>query len=179
MTTYFTTNSKLIPNILTPKYYGKIDRFMKDLLIYEFMTYLPSDLLSYSDRSSMAASVEFRAPFLENNLINYILTMPPKYNIGLRGNGKKLLTETYKTYLPKQILKRRKQGFGQLTGNWMSNHEKDLISEYLDSPWTIKQSLIKKVSLNKILYLHLNKNRDYSRVLWGLFALEEWAKRFN
>src|ERR1700756_1840452 len=73
--------------------------------------YLPDDILVKVDRASMAFGLEARAPFLDIDLVNFVRRIPSEYK--LRGRTTKyLLKEAARSLLPKEIVDRRKKGFG-------------------------------------------------------------------
>jgi asparagine synthase (glutamine-hydrolysing) len=91
-----------------------IDRLM------EFFTrfYLQDDILMKSDRASMMHSLESRAVFLDNDLVDFARRLPRhlKYR---RGRRKYLLRKAAETLLPKSIVDRRKKGFGIPLADWL------------------------------------------------------------
>ena len=78
-------------------------------------TYLVGDILTKVDRTSMAHSLEVRAPFLDHELLAWGMSLPPA--LKLRGQeGKWLLKKALEPKVPKEILYRRKQGFCDVVG---------------------------------------------------------------
>ncbi|MFA5261539.1 MAG: asparagine synthase (glutamine-hydrolyzing) [Candidatus Omnitrophota bacterium] len=99
------------------------------LQFIDFHTYLPCDVLTKTDRVSMAVSLEARVPLLSKNIIEFAFSVPEKtryYNNSLKG----LLKAAYSNILPKDILTRPKKGFSvplnYLGFNYKMPHEKIL-----------------------------------------------------
>ena len=79
--------------------------------------YLQDNILMKTDRASMMHSLEVRAPFLDNDLVSFAAKLPRRFR--LRGRtGKYLLRRALRQRLPKEVLKRRKQGFALPIGGW-------------------------------------------------------------
>ena len=76
----------------------------------DLATWLPGDILTKADRTSMAASLEVRAPFLDHALVSWGLSLPAALKIHGR-EGKYVLKRAMADLLPHDILYRRKQGF--------------------------------------------------------------------
>ena len=80
-------------------------------------TYLPGDLLVKADRMTMAASLEGRSPFLDHQLVEWTARLPDSMKIR-GGRGKYLLKKAFADYLPKDVRRHRKQGFGIPLAAW-------------------------------------------------------------
>ena len=87
-------------------------------LIADLETYLPEDLLLLLDRSSMAASVEGRVPFLDHRIVEAALAVPPKIRTP-GGEPKGLERRLASKLLPKAVLKAPKYGFASPVPSWM------------------------------------------------------------
>ncbi len=88
--------------------------------VLEFYTrfYLADQLLVKADRATMAASLEARAPFLDYELADYAARLP--WQVKLHGRTTKwLLKRALRDRLPRDLLKRRKKGFGIPMGRWL------------------------------------------------------------
>lgn len=88
------------------------------MLLFDFKTFLPFHNLIYSDRLSMAKSVELRVPFLDDRIIEF----SKKLNYHLKIE-KKLLKEVINDYYP-EISKRKKRGFGGPIRGWLYENQK-------------------------------------------------------
>ena len=85
-------------------------------LYADLRLYLPGDLLTLTDRISMAHSLEVRVPFLDHELLEFAARIPTKYK--LAGMDKKrVLKRAVADLLPPDFLKRRKMGLGGI-GQW-------------------------------------------------------------
>lgn len=86
----------------------------------EFFTrfYLQDDILAKVDRAAMMSSLETRAVFLDNDLVEFCCRLPSRFK--LRGNTRKyLLKKVARRLLPNSIVDRKKKGFGIPLAKWM------------------------------------------------------------
>jgi asparagine synthase (glutamine-hydrolysing) len=85
--------------------------------ILDFHTYLPDDVLTKVDRTSMAVSLECRPPFLSRSMIEFAFSLPESF-VYMNGELKGGLKAALQGVLPKSILSRGKQGFGMPDFGW-------------------------------------------------------------
>jgi len=91
-------------------------------IFFDLLCYLPGDILTKVDRASMACSLETRAPFLDPDLADFVLSLP----VSLRyqnGNPKALLKKSMNSFWPEKIRDRKKQGFGAPLDTWLAQKE--------------------------------------------------------
>ena len=101
---------------LRPHYKPELGQF-RALQYLDFHTWLPDDLLTKVDRTSMSYSLEVRVPFLKKELCEFAFSLPESFlyaNNDLKGG----LKAAYSDLLPEQILSREKQGFSLPVGYW-------------------------------------------------------------
>lgn len=146
-------------------------------LLTDQMTYLPNDLLVKVDIASMANSLEARSPFLDHKVIEFAASLPE--NLKMRGfETKSLLKKIAAKLVPKEVIYRRKMGFGVPVGNWLRNEMKDFLREILLSEKSLNRGIIKPEMLRKYVGEHINSERDHTSRIWTLLMLELWFQRF-
>jgi asparagine synthase (glutamine-hydrolysing) len=149
---------------------------LADLLRINMLTYLPDDLLIKTDRSSMAVSLETRAPFLDHWLVEMAATIPD--NLKLKGSTTKyLLKKVAEDLLPAEIIHRPKHGFGVPLGAWLRmdiRHVRDLL---LDAR-ARERGLLDTAAVTRLLDEHAAGKRDHGGRLWSLLTLELWHRLF-
>jgi len=97
---------------------SNISTFMDRLMLHDFKTYLPNDILFKTDTTSMCHSLELRAPFLDNNVIDYAFSM--QSSLKLTNHSSKIPLRTLASQiLPTSICKRPKQGFLPPLNHWL------------------------------------------------------------
>ncbi|MFN0277442.1 MAG: asparagine synthase (glutamine-hydrolyzing) [Pyrinomonadaceae bacterium] len=146
-------------------------------LLTDQMTYLPNDLLVKVDIASMANSLEARSPFLDHHLIEFAASLPE--NLKMRGlETKSLLKKVAARLVPKDVVYRRKMGFGVPIGKWFRGEMKDFVRGVLLSEKSLKRGIIKPEVIERHVNEHISASRDHSFELWTLLMLELWFQRF-
>lgn len=97
----------------------------------EMSVYMGQTLLRDSDQMSMAVSLELRVPFLDEDLIEYVLSLPALEKTRYRIT-KGLLVEACRDLLPEQVYRRKKMGFALPMDAWMRGPLKEFKIEGLD-----------------------------------------------
>jgi len=143
----------------------------------DFCLYLQDDILAKTDRASMLASLEVRVPFLDNDLVDYVCSLPE--NMKLRGLKEKyILKKALKGKLPNSILNRSKKGFGIPLSSWIKTDIKDLILDELSSSKLIFDGYINGKTVNKIISDHIQNKVDNRKKIYTLLALSLWYNNF-
>ena len=145
-------------------------------LLTDQMTYLPNDLLVKVDIASMANSLEARSPFLDHNLIEFAASLPE----GMKMHGletKSLLKKIAARLVPKDVIYRRKMGFGVPVGQWFRGEMKDFVRGVLLSEKSLKRGIIKPEVIERYVSDHTSGERDHAFQLWTLLMLELWFQR--
>lgn len=142
------------------------------MMAMDFQTYLPDDILCKVDRSSMYYSLETRAPFLDQNLIEHAYKLPLNQKIK-NGKTKNILRDILNKHVPAHLFERPKMGFGIPIHDWMRSDLKDWSSQMLfDCPKSdsyLPTDLIKK----KWDDHQAQKNNNFYE-LWSVIQLNQW-----
>jgi len=104
------------------KYYSEVsdlDQISQHLYV-DAKTWLTDDILVKVDRSTMASSIEARAPYLDSALVEYAASIPSWMKIG-RSGGKLILKRVLEKYLPRPTIYKKKSGFNAPVNAWMKN----------------------------------------------------------
>ncbi len=146
-----------------------LSKLNKELYV-DVKTYLVDNNLCKVDRMSMLHSLEIRVPFLDNNFIKFVSSLPTEMKV--RDNmGKYLLRQAVKDILPKQILERKKMGFALPLKYWLKKELYSSASLILDKSETFNKDYV-----NKILGQHKSNNRNNDRRIWTLISYELWNR---
>ena len=133
--------------------------------------WLPGDILTKVDRTSMAVSLEAREPLLDHRLIEFAAGLPE----GLRlkgGQGKWLLKKTMKRYLPDEILFRQKQGFVTPIAQWFRGPLAESARGIAASSALARTGWFEPRRLGSIAEDHIAGRADHGRLLWQLLMLD-------
>jgi len=167
------------PFSVTENYYHKADtdNHLAKILYTDLKTYLPGDILTKVDRTSMANSLEVRAPILDHNVIEFAASIPVnlKYN---RGDKKYILKQTIKNLLPPTVLYRKKMGFSVPLADWFRGEINDLADKSLFSENAGVSNFFHQNKIKEIWDQHQTKKRNHAAVLWSLLMFELWFQEF-
>jgi asparagine synthase (glutamine-hydrolysing) len=151
------------------------DDYVATLQYVDMHHYLPEDILVKVDRASMLTSLETRVPLLDHVLVEHVARMPT--GVKLRdGLGKHVLKEAMRPYLPREILSRRKMGFGVPLASWFRRELRDFTQDILSDRRTRERGIIRPEATRALVDVHLSGQRDYSSQLWSLVCFELWAR---
>lgn len=146
-------------------------------MLVDQMTYLPNDLLVKVDIASMANSLEARSPFLDHNVMEFAASLPET----MKANGvetKSFLKKLAARLVPKEVVYRRKMGFGVPIGKWFRGEMKDFVRDVLLSERSLERGVIKPEALHRYVDEHTGGKQDHAFRLWALLMLELWYQRF-
>jgi len=147
------------------------------MMRFDAETYLPEDVLTKVDRMSMAHSIESRVPLLDNDVVSFASTLPAALKIK-NGRRKHVLKEVAATLLPREILDRRKQGFGVPLGAWFRGNLRELFVDTLLSPASLQRGYFQPAFVRRIVDEHLAGTRDHTLRLWQLVVFEKWQQQY-
>lgn len=138
--------------------------------------WLPGDILTKIDRTSMAVGLEAREPLLDYRLVEFAATLPPSLRIRA-GEGKWLMKKALEPYLPRDILYRPKMGFVTPVSAWFRKalaEEAAALSrsKLLASTGWFELSVIERLAAD-----HKSGRADHGRTLWQLLMLERSLSR--
>ncbi|MEQ1762779.1 MAG: asparagine synthase (glutamine-hydrolyzing) [Pyrinomonadaceae bacterium] len=147
------------------------------LLYVDFKTFMPALNLDTTDRTSMAANLEVRAPFLNRELVELSARIPASLKIkGLK--RKYIFKKAMESVLPKDLIWRRKAGFGAPIRSWLRGGLRSFVHDHL-SPETIKRrGLFSPEEVGRIISLNESGREDMALQVFQLLTLEIWFKEF-
>jgi asparagine synthase (glutamine-hydrolysing) len=148
------------------------------LLYLDTKTYLVGDILTKTDRMSMASSLEVRVPMLDNKFVEWVTSLPME--LKLHGTTRKHVLKKLAERLgiPSPLLHRRKQGFQLPLVEWMRNDVKDQFLRVLLEPRTLQRGYFKPEAVRSLVDEHARGRRNRSGLLWRMLVLELWHRNF-
>ena len=139
-------------------------------------TYLVDDLLTKTDRASMAWSLEARVPFMDTVVAGFAFSLPARHKV--RGFSKKrLLRKALEPLLPSEVVNGRKRGFSIPAAAWLRGELEPFARETLSAETLRRQGYIDPGAAARLLDDHVAGRADLSRQLWGLLAFTLWHER--
>jgi asparagine synthase (glutamine-hydrolysing) len=136
--------------------------------------WLPGDILTKIDRTSMAVSLEAREPLLDYRLVEFAATLPA--SLRLRGGqGKWVMKHALERYLPRDILYRPKMGFVTPVSAWFRGTLADEAALLARSP--VLGNWFEPAVLERLAQDHRAGCADHGRTLWQLLMLDKSVRR--
>ena len=154
-------------------YFNELNGIETGMMISDFNSYLPDDILCKVDRASMFSSLEVRSPFLNSELLDYTYQIPLKYKIR-NSKTKFVLREILKKHLPEELYERPKQGFGIPISDWMRNDLKDWVNDMLSKDILNKHKLFNYNTILNIKNEHFAGIKNHQYKIWSLIQFNSW-----
>ncbi len=145
------------------------------LLNLDLRTYL-HELLMKQDQMSMAASLESRVPFLDHELIEWVVRLPEEWKLDGR-TTKRVLREAMKGVLPERILTRPKMGFPVPFGTWARGDYNGYVRDVVLGEQARERDLFDMSDVERIMTEH-EAGADHAERLWSLLNFELWQRTF-
>ena len=133
--------------------------------------YLPGDILTKVDRTSMAVSLEAREPLLDHRLVEFGARLPETQRVR-RGTGKYLMKQVMRRSLPDDILFRPKMGFVTPIAQWLRGPLAGEARAIADSATLGRTGWFDAAPLRNLAEAHIAGTADNSRLLWQLVMLD-------
>lgn len=138
--------------------------------------FLPENVLRYSDRMSMAHSLEVRVPFTDHVLWERVARIPSAKHVTALAS-KRLLRKMMKGKLPDEVVKRKKLGFNPPMGIWLQSDRLGLIDHFLAPDRLRAGGIFEPTEVARLVEEHRSKRRDHGLRLWSLIVFEAWRER--
>ena len=150
---------------------------LNQLLYVDLKTFLPCLNLLTTDKTSMAANLEVRVPFLNREMIEMAARMPPR--LKLRGLTRKyVLKRALEGVLAKDVVWRKKAGFGAPIRSWLRGPLRPLISDLLSEDSVRRRGIFRPNQVKLVLDSNFSGREDYNLQVFQLLGLELWHRAF-
>ena len=148
---------------------------LSDLCRFDMGPRISDDLLVRTDRATMGASIEARVPFLDHEFVETVLALPDRWR-AMPGMGKIALRLLGKRWgLPTSTLIHRKIGFQLPLGAWF----RGALRAQWDTILAERAILpLRYDGIAALLQAHDRGAGDHAELLWRIFALERWHRRW-
>jgi len=147
---------------------------LQQMLLFDLLTWLPDNTLAKSDRISMAHSVEFRVPYLDNAIVDFAMSSPDSFK--RRWGGKPIVRHALKGVVPRSIIQRRKVGFPVPVSAWLFGEW----NAYARSVLLAKDAITREWYRNLIpaLFTVVDSQQERAgRLLYSLLTLELFLRQ--
>lgn len=149
--------------------------FAAAMMAVDLRTYLPGDILTKVDRTSMAVSLEARVPLLDNEVVDFALALPGTLRVS-SSSTKLLFRKAIQGVVPDYVLTRPKQGFAIPLGAWFRGPLRPRLRS-LESLSPALEPFVEGSAVKRVLAEHLIGRRDHGALIWRLMVLEIWLER--
>jgi asparagine synthase (glutamine-hydrolysing) len=151
---------------------------LDQMLYVDTRFWLPEELLLIADKMSMAASIELRVPFLDEDLVAFVESVPG--SVRLKGVTRKALhKEAMTRWLPKEIVYRKERGWATPMRQWLAGELAALVEGLLLGEGELVPNLFERAALREMLATHKEGRRDHTRGLFALMTLGLWGRAFR
>jgi asparagine synthase (glutamine-hydrolysing) len=148
-------------------------KIITEISVAECKTYLENVLLRDTDQMSMASSLEVRAPFLDKDLVEFILSLPDDFKP--LTPPKKLLIDAMGDLLPEEVWNRKKMGFTFPWSMWINHELRALCEKHLK--FAQDKRILPYFYIQQLqLSLETDRNENWNQV-WNVVVLADWIQR--
>jgi asparagine synthase (glutamine-hydrolysing) len=157
-----------LPNSLSP---------LSKMLCLEQKFFLTDHNLNYTDKMSMAESVEVRVPYLDPDLLSFAWSLPDsmKYR---HGEGKWILKKAMEPLLPRHVIYRPKTGFGAPLRRWLHVEMKELLEYHLSEARIRARGIFDVAGVKKLIALDQQGRIDGAYTIFAILCIEIWCTLF-
>ena len=161
--------------LLVEAYNRGVGSTLDRTLYADIHTYLPGDLLVKADRMTMAASLEARSPFLDQEVIQWTARLPDRLKVRGR-QGKYLLRKAFADALPAEVKNHPKQGFGIPLAAWFRGPLRGWSRDILLGSDSLLGQWFNPAPIQRLLDEHVQGTADHGKRLYSLTMLAVWAQ---
>jgi len=165
-------------------YRSQAERLESNLLSYltimclnDTTVFLPEHNLTYSDKASMAASIETRPPLTDHRLVELMFSVAPRARIkGL--TQKYILKKVAERYLPRDVVYRPKASFASPLRSWIRGPLRPLIDDLLSQEAVRARGLYDPQCVSDLIERDRQGREDNSYLIWTFLSNEIWFRSF-
>ena len=147
-------------------------------MMIEINTYLASKINTKIYSSSAVNQIEYKSPFLENELIEYSFKVPQKYKY-YKKNKKYIIKQILYDYLPKELFDSKKKGFGSPIKSWLNTYLYEDFKKVTSKDFIEKQNIFNYKKLQELIE---NKDKKFSKkiyqILWDFYIFQLWYMEY-
>ena len=161
------------------RYFDRVagEDFINQMLYVDMKTFLPCLNLTYTDKTSMAASMEVRVPLLDHDLVQMAARIPA--HLKLKGLTRKyILKRAAEAWLPRDIIYRKKAGFSAPIRSWLVNQLRQMVEDLLSESNLRRRGYFEPQTVRRLIDDNLAGREDNNLKIFQLMMLELWHQEF-
>jgi asparagine synthase (glutamine-hydrolysing) len=142
----------------------------------EVRSSLPDELLMYADKLSMAHGLEVRVPYLDREIVEFAERLPQSLKVS-GFTTKWLHRKVCKSFLPNEIIARKKRGFAvNVVDSWFNETASRKYMDYFNDTDSRMYGFLSQAKVLRLLEMHRSKRGDFHKILFSLIMFEEWHR---
>jgi asparagine synthase (glutamine-hydrolysing) len=154
-----------------------LEDFGNRVLHLDVQTFLPDNLLEYTDKMSMAVGLEVRVPYLDYRVVEHSFRIP--FHDKLRGTRSKVvLKEAFADLLPEANRKAPKKGFNVPLAIWMRDHLDQYFDLYMGRREVEREGILNWEYIQLLRHQHRTRKRDNSYELFSIIMFDVWYRKY-
>lgn len=152
--------------------------FAEKMVFGDTLSYLPNDVLTKVDRASMACSLEVRSPLLDQEIFEFAWSVPMQTKIR-NGQGKWLLQEVLKRYIPASLFERPKQGFEIPLRSWLNGPLREWAEDLLSEDTLRRQGYLDADIVRRTWAAYQTGQEHLAGRIWAVLMFQSWLDRWH
>lgn len=155
-----------------------VERF-NEVLYTDMQLVLVGDMLTKVDLMSMANGLEVRVPFLDHELVDFVMALPVSYKINL-DMRKRILQDAFRDILPQELYQRPKKGFEVPLLKWFRTELRGMIeNDLLADDFILEQGIFNLSEIQRLKKQLFSSNPgDVHARIWALIVFQHWWKKW-
>ena len=164
--------------IWDPAIKAEIPGLLERMQFLDLVTYLPDDILTKVDRTSMAVALEARVPLLDHRVVEFAWRLPRRSKVR-GGTSKWLLRQVLYRHVPRELIERPKMGFSIPLGEWLRGPLRDWAETLLSEQRLREGNFFDTQFVRRYWAEHISGKRNWQYLLWGVLMFEAWRERWG
>jgi asparagine synthase (glutamine-hydrolysing) len=156
-----------------PSQWPKFPERQQRWMWLDTLNYLPDDILTKVDRTSMAVSLEARVPLLDPLVVEAAWRVP--HAMKSQGwTGKRILRDILAHHVPRELFERPKKGFGVPIAEWLRGPLREWAEELLSETRLQREGYFHAAPIREKWAAHLTGRVDWAYLLWDVLMFQSW-----
>ena len=151
--------------------------FVSQTMYVDLKSFMPNNVLHYSDRMSMAHALEIRVPYTDPRIMELMARVPSALKV--KGMETKCSMRKAMTgLLPESVVARKKLGFNPPMGVWLTSTLEETVEDCLSETTIRKRGYFNPTYVRGLIDAHRASRRDYTWHIWSLIFFEQWHRMY-
>jgi len=164
------------PTVLSqPSAWPDLEGLLPWMMYVDLQTYLPDDILVKVDRASMGVSLESRAPYLDQSVVEFAWGLPLAAKVN-GGRGKKILRKLLSRYVPPALFDRPKMGFGVPLDTWFRGPLREWAESLIEETRLRREGYFDPRPIASKWEQHQDGRANWHHHLWAILMFQAWLE---